>query len=688
MPASSSTNVDQLDHDLKAEQRHLQRSHDALTDMRHRAQRMYEQGEQVIGDSYSAERLGVTLRQRIAELADQPDAPIFFGRLDFDECHSGADHDEDGTRHYIGRRHVVDGQGIPLVLDWRAPISRAFYRASAKDPQGVIDRRRFGFHRGELTSFEDEHLTQGEELGTKSSILTDEIERPRVGPMRDIVATIQPEQDELVRADLDVSICVQGAPGTGKTAVGLHRAAFLLYAHRERLKRSKVLIVGPNRALLAYISGVLPALGEIDVDQASVDDLVARVVVRAVDTPEAALVKHDERMAEVLRRALWSRVATQRDQFTSIDVPDGARRWRLDVTAQRRVAMEVKAERPAYGLGRERLRARLVALLARRAEAVTGAAASESWSKRVARNASLTAFLNEVWPATTPEGLVAGLLGDRPALAVAAEGILTDAEIDAVTWAKAPRSAKAASWSAADLWLLDEAAGLIQRAEEYGHVVIDEAQDLSPMQCRALARRSAHSAVTVLGDLAQGTSPWASATWTDTMTWLGKPGAEIVSLTTGFRVPAVVMDFANRLVPQLNVDVPPATSLRRDGSLEVEAVTDRASSVVAAARAGLDHEGSIGVIVPDSLVRSTGAALTSSGLGWNAPDDLEASERITLVPATTAKGLEYDHVIVLEPAAILREEAKGVNRLYVVLTRAVSRLVVLHAEPLPGALAP
>ena len=161
-----------------------------------------------------------------------------------------------------------------MVLDWRAPLSRAFYQASAAEPQGVAVRRRFGFQAGQLTGFEDEHLDRGEELGTASRILTAEIERPRVGPMRDIVATIQPDQDVLVRADLDETICVQGAPGTGKTAVGLHRAAYLLYLHRERLRRSGVLVVGPNRAFLRYISAVLPALGEVEVEQALVDDLV------------------------------------------------------------------------------------------------------------------------------------------------------------------------------------------------------------------------------------------------------------------------------------------------------------------------------------------------------------------------------------------------------------------------------
>src|SRR3954470_15751911 len=265
--------------------------------MRGRAQALFATGSEVAGDRYGAEALGRTLSRRVAELADDPSTPLFFGKLDIEESH-----------YHVGRRHVTDDAGEPMVLDWRAPLSRSFYRASVRDPQGVSTRRRFGFVRGELTSFEDEHLDRGEELGTRSRILTAEIERPRVGPMRDIVATIQPEQDELVRAELEDSICVQGASGTGKTAVGLHRAAYLLYLHRERLKRAGVLIVGPNRAFLHYIAAVLPTLGELDVKQATVEDLIARVPVRAADPVEVAVAKQDARMAAVLATALNNRI--------------------------------------------------------------------------------------------------------------------------------------------------------------------------------------------------------------------------------------------------------------------------------------------------------------------------------------------------------------------------------------------
>ncbi|HET8657410.1 MAG TPA: AAA family ATPase [Micromonosporaceae bacterium] len=677
-----------LDSELATEREHLSASRAALRRMRERAQALFATGENVAGDAYTAETLGRTLARRVAELADDPSTPLFFGRLDFAEDTAGADGDAGdgdghaGQRYHIGRRHVVDDTGEPMVLDWRAPLSRAFYRASARDPQGVRTRRRFGFSTGELTSFEDEHLDRGEELGTRSRILTAEIERPRVGPMRDIVATIQPEQDELVRADIDASICVQGAPGTGKTAVGLHRAAYLLYLHRERLKRSGVLVVGPNHAFLHYISAVLPTLGEVDVAQATVDDLVARVPVRAPHDP-AAEVKHDVRMAAVIARALASRIQRPEEPIV---ISDGSFRWRISAEALRRVVDDVRRERPPYAVGRERVRARAVALLQRQAEARRAESPGDAWLRRMGRAKPVTAFLDHVWPAVSPEQLVFELLSDPAALARAAGGVLGEAEQAALLWPRPPRTARAARWSAADAVLVDEAAGLVDRLPSYGHVVVDEAQDLSPMQCRAIARRSEHGSLTLLGDLAQGTAPWAATDWAATVAHLGKPAATVVPLSTGFRVPEAVLALANRLLPALRVDVPAAVSLRRDGALAVLAVPDVAGAAVREVRSALAAEGSVAVIAADAAVPRLTAALHAAGVETATPDDVEAAVRVTVVPATMAKGLEYDSVVVVEPAEIVSAEPRGLHRLYVVLTRAVSRLCVLHSAPLPAPL--
>jgi len=337
-------------------------------------------------------------------------------------------------------------------------------------------------------------------------------------------------------------------------------------------------------------------------------------------------------------------------------------------------------------VGRERVRARVVALLQRQAEYRRGDSPGDAWLRRMGRAKPVTEFLDAVWPAVDPAQLVAGLLGDPAALAAAADGVLSAEEQAAIVWARPPRTAKAARWSAADAVLLDEAAGLIDRLPSFGHVVVDEAQDLSPMHCRAIARRSEHGSLTLLGDLAQGTAPWAARDWPDTLAHLGKRDARVVPLTTGFRVPGAVLRLANRLLPALAVDVPAAVSLRHDGALAVRPVSDVDGATVAAVRAALDHDGSIAVIAADAAAPRLAAALHAAGVATADLEDPDDPARVAVLPATLAKGLEYDHVVVVEPAEIVAAEPRGLHRLYVVLTRAVSRLDVLHAAPLPSPL--
>ncbi|HTQ91150.1 MAG TPA: DNA/RNA helicase domain-containing protein, partial [Streptosporangiaceae bacterium] len=275
---------------LTEERDQLRRSREYLRLMREDVLSLRAMG----GDPVSEEYLKAELHHRAEALKDLPDTPLFFGRLDYaGQPETGpADTGDDGVAghsFHIGRRHVHAPDGAPAVIDWRAPVSRPFYRASAAEPMNLARRRRFGFSGGELTAYEDELFAgAGAEDQDRSApvtaarpsrILIDEIERPRSGPMRDIVATIQPDQDDLVRAEAARTVCVQGAPGTGKTAVGLHRVAYLLYAYREQVRRRGVVMVGPNQAFLSYIRNVLPALGELDVTQTTVGELVASVPV-------------------------------------------------------------------------------------------------------------------------------------------------------------------------------------------------------------------------------------------------------------------------------------------------------------------------------------------------------------------------------------------------------------------------
>ncbi len=684
------------------------------------------------GDPISEEYLKADLYHRAEALKDIPDAPLFFGRLDYasspEPGHPEPGHPQpgkyetgiSGTRQakaggaeddgvaghsfHIGRRHVHAPDGTPAVIDWRAPVSRPFYRASGTDPMNLALRRRFGFSGGELTAYEDELFAAdaggGPGAGTTdrsapgkterktSQILIDEIERPRSGPMRDIVSTIQPDQDDIVRAGAGQTICVQGAPGTGKTAVGLHRVAYLLYAHREQVRRRGVVMVGPNRAFLSYIRNVLPALGELDVTQTTVGELVgaagsgAAVPVRGADTEAAGIVKGDARMAEVLRRALWAMV---RRPAVAVVLPRGSRRWRVAAYELEELTHELRHRGVRYGAGRELLEHRIAHVILTQMEAA-GEACDDRTHEAVRRSRPVRAAVDVIWPKTDPLRLVFGLLSSAATLARAAEGILTEAEQAEIVWPAAPRGPGSARWSAADVVLIDEARDLITRTPSLAHVVVDEAQDLSPMECRALGRRCSTGAATVLGDLAQGTTPWAAPSWSALLSNLGKPDTDVRELSVGYRVPRQILDFASTLLAIIAPELRPASSLRADpGALDLVRVSADGvgPALVRACEQARDRPGSVAVIAADPQVPALASALDGAGLEYGGPG---TDARLTLVPVTLAKGLEYDHVIVVEPALIASAEARGLQRLYVALTRAVSQLTVLYAEPLPAPL--
>ncbi len=401
---------------LARERIHLSESRAALQRMRQHAASLEAFG----GDHVSTEHLKQALYRRMKALEDDPTVPLFFGRLDYDAS-LGAEQDE---TLYIGRRHVTgEAGGEPLVIDWRAGMSRPFYQARPGQPMGVRLRRRFGFSHGQLTAYEDEELTEAEQAAY-SDIMESEIERPRTGPMRDIVATIQPEQDSIVRAGLSQSLCVQGAPGTGKTAIGLHRAAYLLYAFREQLARSGVLVVGPNDSFLSYIADVLPALGEIDAAQTTITSLVCqanRVTVRGFDSVPAALIKGDARMAEVLHRAVWSHLGTSN---TPLVVPRGAYQWRVGAYLTAEVVEELRQRGVRYEAGRAMLPQRLAHQVLLRMEAA-GDSPDDRVQDAVARSKPVRAYADALWPALDPVKLIMKLFTDAEFLGAAADGILS-----------------------------------------------------------------------------------------------------------------------------------------------------------------------------------------------------------------------------------------------------------------------
>jgi DNA helicase IV len=637
--------------------------------MRAATERLKAQG----GDAIAGELLETWILRRLRALQDDPDLPLFFGRIDLMP-------EAGGTAFHIGRRHVHDEHREPVVVDWRAEVSRAFYQATWRNPVHVSRRRRFGLRGGAITALEDEPLAGGAHAEGLSPLVAQEIERPRTGPMRDIVATIQPDQDDIVRAGLSEVICVQGGPGTGKTAVGLHRVAYLLYAHTEQLRRSGVLVIGPNDAFIGYVAQVLPALGEFDVEQKPLRDVLRSVKVRRPDDPDAAVLKHDPRMAEVIARDVASSL---RPIEGPVDVRIHHRTVRLEAARLERIRSDAVARDLPHEAGRQIFLQRVADEFLRRAERAS-LELTRGDVRAALRDPAARAALDAAWPKLDPRALVFGLLTEAERLALAADGVLTPEEQGRLGWGERVPKVRA-PWAPADLVLVDEAAGRIERPRAFGHLVVDEVQDRSPMELRAVGRR-AQGGVTLLGDLSQATTPWAAASWVEVFGHLGLASPRMEYLTAAFRIPGSVLRLANRLLPHLHAPVPTPVAVRDapDALTVRRAVADAVpAEVAAAASAAADWQGSTGVIVPDALFDPCAEALSRRGLAWRGVDAIAAGG-LTLLRAAEAKGLEFDDVVLAEPAAIAdADPRRGLNMLYVALTRAVMRLTVIHARPMP-----
>ncbi|HEX5365124.1 MAG TPA: hypothetical protein VFW63_00470 [Acidimicrobiales bacterium] len=696
--------------DLAAEQAYIEQAYDSLDAARRTATRLRSMVEVGKGGTEQARWEREMIEENIAarlDYLDLGDASLVFGRIDQSRAAGG-------ETFYIGRIAVADETQEPLVVDWRAPVAEPFYRATGRTPMGLVRRRHFATRGRKLLGIEDELFGEGAGLlggelsisddGTRvrgQSSLIAALEESRTGHLGDIVATIQGEQDEVIRSPLPGVLVVQGGPGTGKTVVALHRAAYLLYTYRFPLEGQGVLVVGPNRLFLGYIERVLPSLGEAGVELAVLADLVDDVRVRGRDGGTTARVKGDSRMAGVLAKAVRDR---ERGLRSDLRVPYGVQTLVLPAARTAEIVADARRRFRLHNAGRRFVERELFAALA---DVSRTPATPDEVRERLRLAPEVREALERMWPVLTPAELLHDLFGSRALVDLAAGRRLTADERAALTRPRGPDVAEVV-WTHDDVPLLDEARALLgprhrrRRSSDgadrdeirtYGHIVVDEAQDLSPMQLRMLERRSLNGSMTVVGDIAQATGVWAHRDWDEILEHLPhkRPGQR-AELTIGYRIPGPMMDLAAKVLRQAALALEPPAAVRQSGdpprlvAAEPAELADRVARVAAEERDAVDP-GSVAVITPSTLVDDVATALEAVGVefGRAARNGLEA--RVTLVPVGLVKGLELDAAVVVEPAAIVDEEAQGMRALYVALTRATKRLAVVHARPLPDALA-
>ncbi len=750
----------EVEDELRAEQAFVDRAYERLDAMRADAQAMMDAVLDLGrgGTFQSRTERDVIVRTSLARLEqlDIGDQALTFGRID--QAVDGSSGGPVVESFHIGRLAVHGADHEPLVVDWRAPVAEPFYRATGRDPQGLVLRRHLGLDGRQVVGLEDERfgvggwsgvipgadqaaeaaaapatdggggeLILGEvPMGGPAALLA-ALGRARSGRMSDIVATIQREQDEIIRSPLPGVLVVQGGPGTGKTAVALHRAAYLLYTHRFPLERQGVLVVGPNPLFLRYIDQVLPSLGETGVTLSTVAGLVPEIRVRADEPPDVARLKGDVRMARVVARAVRTR---QRPLAADVVIPYGALLLRLTAAESRDIVEGARRRPGSHNARRRQVEQAVVRLLAGRArqsqqrlgldapgtvvafpgfdppaETDGGELDLEDFTRKVRRVPELAHALDRMWPRLSPHELLHDLFGAPPLIAAAAGGILTPEE-QRLLRRRRSSSFDDIPWTPADAALVDEArhvlgprgGGQDDAQLSYGHIVVDEVQDLSPMQLRMLCRRSLSGSMTVVGDIAQATSPAASRSWEEVLAHLpDRRPPRTVELTVSYRTPAEVLEVAARVLAVAAPDLQAPRAVRRVGSrpeiVAVDSPAALAAGVVDAARRAmaLVGAGRTAVLAPEGLVAEVTAAFERAGFPSVDPRGAgraALSEPLVVLGAGGANGLEFDAVVVVEPAVIAGETTRGLRTLYVALTRPTRHLAVVHARPLPSALVP
>jgi DNA helicase IV len=563
--------------------------------------------------------------------------------------------------------------------------------------------------------FDPEGDNSGRGLGLSGpQVLISALERSRTGRMRDIVATVQREQDEIIRAPLAGILVVQGGPGTGKTAVALHRAAYLLYTHRFPLESQGVLVLGPNPTFLRYIEHVLPSLDETGVELSTVNGLYSNTRPVGTDDEAVTRLKGDARMARVLARAVADR---QRPLRQTAEIPYGRRVLRITPALSAQLVSAVKRRPGPHNARRRTLEQILWRHLADQVSAESagapdsgGPVGADELGRELRRQPHMAEALERMWPVLTPEQLIHDLFGARPLIELASRGILTGGE-QAQLHRRRGHPEEPVRWTDADIPLLDEAYALLgprrkataERPEgirTFGHVVVDETQDLSPMQLRMVGRRSLSGSMTIVGDVAQATGPWAPSSWAQVVEHLpARRGWRLEELTVNYRTPSEIMDLAARVLEHVAPGMRSPDSVRASGQPPRILRAERpegfgraerlAENVIEAVRSDRAERpaGTAAIILPPSLVEPVARALDQAGLPFGTAGRDALDRDISLLTVEDAKGLEFDAVTVVEPARLVAESPQGLRALYVAFTRATQRLTIVHSEPLPAVLA-
>lgn len=649
--------------DKQAELADEQKHFDAAWDARERRRAsLGDAPNQAAGPRAAAAEIRRGAEKALEELG-HPDDPVAFGRFDL----------LDGEAVYIGKRLISGDDRQPLVINWKADFAGPYFSATYDDPCGLRMRRKFGTDRNTVLDFDDlvfgeladrvGELTGLERAGLDDTVLRD-LDKHRTGEMQDIVQTIHASQYKLVRSPLDQLLIVQGGPGTGKTAVALHRVSWLLFHHLRDLPPEDVLVVGPNPTFTRYIKSVLPGLGDNEVVHRDLQTLGPQRSSGRGEDSQTARLKGDARMADLLARAVRQRARVP-ERMDRLDVGGGSQLALSDVEDVLR-----RFGHLPYARGRAAARRHLADLAERRSGSPADATTVENAVERI-------------WPSLTPQSFLRDLLGSRERLMAAAGDDFTAGDVNRLLRPGSERIADE-TWSDADVALLDEAEELINgEVQVFGHLVVDEAQDLSPMQLRSLRRRSRDGSMTLVGDLAQSTGPWARDSWVEIGEVLqGRHPVVVEELTLGYRVPNQVFELAVQLLPEAAPGVAPPRVIRNGPEaprLEQVDVDDVVAQAVSIAQ---DHAGSgrfVGVVCPDTLRAELLETLNGKGVAFSDASKGSIGSSINVVSPVEAKGLEFDAVVVLEPERVVAEHERGLRMLYVAFTRTTQYLAVVHS---------